>query len=204
MLDCLLGGGKQPCGIPERPCTELEQRLTTRIADLLLNELHDAWEPVLAVNLTVDRIESNAQRVRLIAPSEPVIALTFQVRVAEQSGDLTLCLPTRAIRKMVDKLLVGEYCGESSNVARVPPRADAVELVARVVTQPLSSRQWSELKVGDILMTDIEASGVVEVLMDGELAYTGQPGAVDGRRAVELVEAKAHEERAPGRRSTSP
>ncbi len=190
LLDCLLGGGKQPCRIPDRPCTELEQRLTTRIADMLLDELHDAWEPVLAVNLTVDRIESNAQRVRLIAPSEPVITLTFQVRVAEQSGDLTLCLPTRAIRKMVDKLLVGEYCGDSSNVARVNPRAESSELVARVLTEPLSSRQWSELKIGDVLMTGIDASGTVEILVDGELAYVGQPGAVDGRRAVELVEHK--------------
>ena len=190
MLDCLLGGGKQPCAIPERPCTELEQKLTTRIAEMLLDELHNAWEPVLAVNLTVDRIESNAQRVRLIAPSEPVITLTFRVRIAEQSGELTLCLPTRAIRKMVDKLLVGEYRGEGSKVARVHPRTNSSELVVRVVTESLSNCKWNQLKVGDILMTDVDASGTVEILIDGEVAYAGHPGAVDGRRAVELVEQK--------------
>jgi flagellar motor switch protein FliM len=91
---------------------------------------------------------------------------------------------------MVDKLLVGDYCGESSNVARAQPRSDTSELVVRVLTKPLSTRQWGELKVGDILMTDIDASGAVEILIDGEVAYIGHPGAVDGRRAVELVEPK--------------
>ena len=91
---------------PGRAPTELEQRLAQRIVRSLLDELHDAWEPLLAVNLSIDRVESDAQRVRVVAPGAAVVVLAFQVRLAEQTGSMSLCLPQRAIQKMVDKLLV--------------------------------------------------------------------------------------------------
>ena len=186
MLDCLLGGGKQPCAIPDRPPTELEQRLAARITDMLLDELRDAWETLLAVNLTIDRMESNAQRVRMVSPSDPVIVLIFRTRVAEQSGDFTLCLPTRAIRKMVDKLVCGEYGSADPDERPGEQAVKSAELVVRVATEPLSAADWSQLKVGDVIMTDIAADGVVDVLIDGEVRFSGRPGAIDGHRAVEL------------------
>ncbi len=121
MLDCLLGGGKRPCEVPDRPTTALEQRLARRLVRWLLDELHDAWEPLLAVEFSIERIESQAQRVRLVAPIESVVALDFEVHVAGQGGMLTLCLPYRAIRKMVDKLMVGEW--HTQDASTVAPRS---------------------------------------------------------------------------------
>ncbi len=109
VLDCLLGGGRQPCSPPNRPPTELEQRLSRRVVDWLLVELHRLWEPLLAVQLSVERTETNAQRVRMVAPSERVTVLSFHARVANQRGEFALCLPDRGLRRMVDKLLAGEY-----------------------------------------------------------------------------------------------
>lgn len=123
LLDCLLGGGKRANAVPSRPTTALEQRLARRIVQLLLDELHDAWEPLLAVEFSIDRIESQAQRVRLVAPAESVVSLEFVLHVADQTGKLTLCLPYRAIRKMVEKLVVGElHLPESPTVSTPPQR----------------------------------------------------------------------------------
>lgn len=108
ILDILLGGGKRPVPLPPRPATGLEQRLARRVVQLLLDELHEAWEPLLAVDLSVERVESQSQRVRLAAPADSVVSVDFEVEVADQAGPMALCLPYRAIRKMVDKLLVGD------------------------------------------------------------------------------------------------
>ncbi|MCA9180045.1 MAG: hypothetical protein KDA51_01295, partial [Planctomycetales bacterium] len=93
LIDCMLGGGRQPVEPPNRPLTQIERRLTIRITNVLLNELHDAWEHVLAVDLSIDQIETNAQRVRIVAPAEETITMTFRTRVSDQTGDITLCLP---------------------------------------------------------------------------------------------------------------
>lgn len=111
IVDLLLGGGKRPVELPNRPATALELRLARRVIQLLLDELHDAWEPLLAVDLSVDRVESQAQRVRLAAPADSLVSLDFEVFVSDQGGSMALALPYRGIRKMVDKLLVGELYG---------------------------------------------------------------------------------------------
>jgi flagellar motor switch protein FliM len=187
MLDSLLGGGKHVCPLPQRAPTELEQRLARRVVRLLLDELHDAWEPLLAVDLSIDRVESDAQRVRVVAPGEEVVVLNFTARVTEQSGVFSLCLPQRAIRKIVDKLLVGELAGsEATALSSVHAATETVELVAHFDAEPLSRIELDQLREGDVLLTDLDADGWVQLSVDGRPAFQARPGTLDGRRAVVL------------------
>jgi flagellar motor switch protein FliM len=187
ILDCLLGGGKRPCTPPNRPPTELEARLATKVAQLLLNELHDLWERVLAVNLKVDRIESHAQGVRLVAPRERVLTLTFETRVAEQVGHITLCLPLRAVRKIVDKLLAGDLRTEPSVRQPGGVNGETSELSVQVDLPHVTAAQLERLQVGDVLLTGVEADGLVDVLLNGKVAFQGRLGSAGGRRAIELT-----------------
>ncbi len=193
ILDCLLGGGKRPCSIPDRPPTELEARLATRIAQRLLDELHDLWERVLAVNLTVDRIESHAHRVRLVAPRERVITLAFETQVAEQTGRFTLCLPLQAIRKIVDKLLAGDLRAKAAIAQGNEPSGKAVELTVQVDLPHVTTSDLERLQVGDVLRTTVESDGAIDVLLDGKPAFEGRLGAVNGRRAIELLRPTSEE-----------
>jgi flagellar motor switch protein FliM len=186
ILDSLLGGGKHICPLPDRAPTELEQRLAQRVVRLLLDELHDAWEPLLAVNLSIQRVESDAQRVRVVAPGDDVIVLCFKARVAEQSGVFSLCLPQRAIRKIIDKLLVGELAGAEGNGRQPHSGADTLELVAYFDAEPVSQVELDNLREGDVLLTDLDADGFVQVSVDGRPTFQARPGALHGRRAVVL------------------
>ncbi len=185
ILDALLGGKKHTCPLPSRAPTQLEQRLAKRVVRLLLDELHDAWEPLLAINLSIDRVESDAQRVRVVAPGDDVIVLKFEVRVSEQSGEFSLCLPQRAIRKIVDKLLVGEFTGVEGAALQSPNSgADSVELVAHFDADPISPFELDNLREGDVLLTDVDADGFVQVSVDGCPTCQARPGALQGRRAI--------------------
>ena len=111
--------------------------------------------------------------------------LTFEVRMTEQSGNFSLCLPLRAIRKMVDKLLVGEFPGLDG--AGLPPlnrSADAVELMAYFDAEPLSQVELDHLREGDVLMTDVDADDWVQVSLDGQPTCQGRPGSLNGKRAI--------------------
>lgn len=187
LLDCLLGGGKRPCPIPDRAPTELEQRLARRLIGLILDELHDAWEPLLAVDLSIDRLECHAQRVRVVPPADAVVSLTFHVRVVEQTGDLTLCLPLRAIRKIVDKLLVGEVHGVDGNgLAGSDAEQDTLELVAFFEAEPIAATELDQLRPGDVLLSDIDVDGYIQVSVNGEPTLQARPGSLQGKRAIAL------------------
>ena len=186
LFDCLLGGGHQAVEIPTRPMTQIEQRLATRITTTLLAELHDAWEHVLAVDLAIELVESNAQRVRLIAPSDKTITLTFQTTVAEQSGEITICLPLRAVHKMIARL-----CGP----AEPKSMADDSDVSAISVTLgpvTIKSSDYSKLQPGELLITDLSAGTTASVLINGIRCFQARPASLQGHKAV-IIEGDACE-----------
>src|SRR5207247_10340675 len=77
IIDRLLGGGKDAGPISRRPLTEIELRLVGRITGLFLQELKHAWEGVLPLKLSVDRVESNPQPVQIVPPNEVVGLISF-------------------------------------------------------------------------------------------------------------------------------
>src|SRR6476619_5676065 len=74
IIDRLLGGGKDGNNVNRRPLTEIETRLMSKITTLFLREMAHAWDAVLPLKLSVDRVESNPQLVPIVPPTE-VIAL---------------------------------------------------------------------------------------------------------------------------------
>src|SRR5262245_1084865 len=75
IIDRLLGGGKDAGPISRRPLTEIELRLVSRITGLFLQELKHAWDGVLPLKLSVDRVESNPQLVQIVPPNEVVVLI---------------------------------------------------------------------------------------------------------------------------------
>src|SRR5687767_9594448 len=76
IIDRLLGGGKDAGPISRRPLTEIELRLVSRMTGLFLRELKHAWQGVLSLNLSIDRVESNPQLVQIVPPNEVVILVS--------------------------------------------------------------------------------------------------------------------------------
>src|SRR5690242_2210432 len=68
IIDRLLGGGSDPAIPARRPLTEIELRLVSRITDLFCKEMKQAWENVLELKLSIDRVESNPQLVQIVPP----------------------------------------------------------------------------------------------------------------------------------------
>src|SRR5689334_21940320 len=93
IIDRLLGGGKESGTIARRPLTEIELRLVSRITQLFLNELRHAWENVLPLSLSVERVESNPQLVQIVPPNEVVILISFEVVLGEIRGMMNMCIP---------------------------------------------------------------------------------------------------------------
>jgi flagellar motor switch protein FliM len=181
ILDCVLGGGRQPCVIPDRPLTEIEQRLARRVAETLMADLQEAWEPVLAVTLSIRRIDSNAQRVRVVPPHEHVVTLVFQCIVAEQSGSISLCLPVRAIQKMIDKLVTESAANVLTSRANF---AESVIVQGILGTIEITANDVRNLKSGDLIYTDLPAEFVATVLVNGLPKFEAHAGSINGFKAA--------------------
>src|SRR5258706_1935083 len=134
IIDRLLGGSSEAAIPVRRPLTEIEMRLVSRITDLFLAEMKHAWENVLDLKLSVDRVESNPQLVQIVPPNEVVVLISFEITLGELRGMINLCIPFNAIERVSSKLAANSWVtyGKSSSTpttrAALTQRLDAAQV----------------------------------------------------------------------------
>src|SRR5215475_2073106 len=104
IIDGLLGGSSEAAIPVRRPLTEIEMRLVSRITDLFLAEMQHAWENVLQLKLSVDRVESNPQLVQIVPPNEVVVLISFEITLGDVRGMANLCITYNSIERISGQL----------------------------------------------------------------------------------------------------
>ena len=189
LIDRMLGGsGRLSAPLPRRPLTEIELRLARRIVQTAVSALQPGWREIVPLVLKGDRIESEADRVAIAAPAEPVIAITCEITLDESRGPLNLCLPVRGIEPHVRRLAAAGI--SSSTAGEIDATADGalVELTAILAETTMTPDELLDLQPGDIITTPQSAEDPVLVTVEGLPKFHGRVGRHQGRLAVRIEE----------------
>jgi len=194
IIDRLLGGGKQSGSPARRPLTEIELRLVSRITALFLAELRKAWENVLELDLSVERVESSPQLVQIVPPNEVVVLISFELGLGDVRGMMSLCIPFNAIERFSSKLTSNSWVGYSRGIVTdetkttIGRRMDAsrVELVVTLAESTLRTADLIGLRVGDIITTDHDKNRPLTVAVEGITKFLARPGAFKGHKAIQI------------------
>src|SRR3954451_21377418 len=194
IIDRLLGGGKDSAPIARRPLTEIELRLVARITGLFLHELKHAWEGVLSLKLSVDRVESNPQLVQIVPPNEVVVLISFELTLGELRGMINLCIPFNAIERVSSRIAANTWVtyGKTSATpqtrAALGQRLDAahVEVVVTLAETKITTADLIGLRVGDIITTDKDIHTPLDVAVQGTTKFRASAGAFKGCKAVRV------------------
>jgi len=194
IIDRLLGGGKDAGPISRRPLTEIELRLVSRITGLFLQELKHAWEGVLTLKLSVDRVESNPQLVQIVPPNEVVVLVSFELTLGELRGMINLCIPFNAIERVSSKLASNSWAtyGKTSSTPQTrlalgEQLDDAqVQVVVTLAESQITTGDLIGLRVGDIITTDKDVHQPLEIAVQGATKFHASAGAFKGRKAARV------------------
>lgn len=197
IIDRLLGGGKETGPIARRPLTEIELRLVGRITGLFLEEMRRAWDNVLPLSLSVLRVESNPQLVQIVPPNEVVVLISFELTVGDLRGMINLCIPFNSIERISSKLTANTWVSygktgvTQESVETISRQLDGslVELVVTLAETSISTADLLGLRVGDIITTDHDQRRPLEVAVQGVPKFRARPGALKGRKAIQVDEA---------------
>jgi flagellar motor switch protein FliM len=66
--------------------------------------MREPWENVTVLRPQLDRIETNAQFVQIMNPTEMVALVTFQAKIGEVEGLMNLCIPHMVVEPVMSKL----------------------------------------------------------------------------------------------------
>jgi flagellar motor switch protein FliM len=194
IIDRLLGGGKEAGPVSRRPLTEIELRLVGRITHLFLQELKHAWDSVLPLKLSVDRVESNPQLVQIVPPNEVVVLISFELTLGELRGMINLCIPFNAIERVSSRITANSWAtyGKTSATpetrAALVERLDAaeVELIVTLAETKITTSDLIGLRVGDIITTEKDIHLPLEVAVQGAPKYQASVGAFKGHKAIQI------------------
>lgn len=198
IVDRLLGGGKDSAGqsIPHRPLTEIEVKLASRVTDIALQALENAWHNICDLGLSVAQVESNPQLVQIVPPNEVVVLVSFEITMGDIRGILNLCLPFNTIETQASKLTSDSWVSykrkpltdhQRLNLESGMSRA-SVELSVQLASTSLTTSDAMNLEVGDIILTEQDIARGAQILVAGRPVFTGFPGILKGQKAIRVAQ----------------
>jgi flagellar motor switch protein FliM len=194
IIDRLLGGTTTSPAPTRRPLTEIELRLVARITALFLREMQHAWENVLKLELTVDRVESNPQLVQIIPANEVIVLISFELTVGDTRGMMNLCVPFNSIERISGKLTANSW----ANYSKRPPTPETmthisnrigtapVEVVVELAQTQIATADLIGLRVGDIIASEKDVNESLVVYVQGKAKFHASPGKYKGRKAIQI------------------
>jgi flagellar motor switch protein FliM len=193
-IDRLLGGGRDPGPLARRPLTEIELRLVSRITNLFLEQLHDAWLNVLDLQLSVERVESNPQLVQIVPPNEVIVLISFELTLGDIRGMMNFCIPFNTIERIGNKLSSNTWISYGKRTSTPESRTQIsrslkgalVQLVAQLADTRITTGELLGLRVGDIITTDKDIHEPLVVSVEGVPKFRAHPGAFKGRKAIRI------------------
>jgi len=200
IIDRLLGGSTGELFIPQRPLTQIEQRLVSRITDRATAQLSEAWSNLTPLTFSVADFESNPQLVQIVPPNETVVVIGFEVKMGSRAGTMSLCIPYNTIEPILGKLAAQNWFSYqkkdpggaslrnlTTNVSGAP-----VEMRALLGSTTMTMRDLLSLSVGDLITTDKPQGRDVTIQVEGRNKFTAAVGQLRGKRAVRVTRCTDH------------
>ena len=158
--------------------------------------MQHAWENVLELKLSVERVESNPQLVQIVPPNEVVVLISFELTLGDLRGMMNLCIPFNSIERIGGKLSANSWVSYGKKPRDAAEhRADQPAAVAfaggagrrlgrnadrhRRSDRPASRRHHHH--------RERRAQPLV-VSVEGRPKFHAEPGVLKGRKAIQVAE----------------
>ncbi len=194
LVDSFFGGsGEAKMKIEGRDFTTIEQRIIKNVIIMALADLQKAWAPVHPVEMVFVRSEVNPQFAAIVPPTDVVVVILFEIEMDQFSGTLTVCLPYSTIEPIIGKLKAGFQSDQLEVdlawVRRLRERLAMAEVETKVKLgeATVSSRDFINLKPGDVLTLGTDVSDELMVSVGGVPKFYGLPGVVRGNKAIKIT-----------------
>ncbi len=192
IIDRLLGGSSSDLYIPQRPLTSIEWRLINRLVERALSHLAEAWKNLIDASFQVVEVESNPQLVHIVAPSEVVVFITFEIKMGTCAGTMSMCVPFNTIETVLSKLTTQSWFGYKSKGATALQQQRLLHNLTRTTIAAtaflgqsrIKLRELRGLRVGDLIHLDKRVHENLLLQVGGRNKFAGTAGALRGRRAL--------------------
>lgn len=194
MIDRMLGGSGTPLE-KNRDFSEIELTIVEKIMIVCMQLLREPWKNVVDINPVMERIETNSQFAQIIAPSDMIAIVTFNVKIGDVEGFMNVCLPYFTLEDIMDKLNT-KYWFSTMQENNDEDYEEHIEALIKRVEVPVkavlgkssvSVNDFVNLQVGDIIRLDSRIDEELLVYVGNIKKFTALPGSNKDKYAARIT-----------------
>lgn len=189
MVDRMLGGPGKAIG--RTVLTDIERPLIRQIIERMFAGFRSAWEGVVLVTPGVEGMETSAQFVQIAPPSDIVVTILFEVKIGNQRGAMSLCIPYLVLKPVTAKLSAQKWFASGNRrhnaaskrlLSRQVSQA-AVECAVHLGSARIAVQDFLKLEPGDVLRLDQRTDHDIRLMVGSTAKFEGRP-ALQGNKIV--------------------
>ncbi|MGE4484048.1 MAG: flagellar motor switch protein FliM [Oscillospiraceae bacterium] len=189
-------GGVNASSESKRAFTEIELAILERIIKQMLGFFDEAWMKVIRVRSRLERIETSSQFAQIVDINEPVALVTMNVKLGNDVGIISFCLPHMAIEPVAKQLNTRSWYS-GVQIRKVTPATETVskkilnsEVNVHVLFNDTTAtvEDISDLKVGDVIQLEHKMGEPVRVILQNLPKFRASIGTKGSKYAVKITE----------------
>ena len=180
----------------ERELTGIERSVMARLVNKLYRDLERSWENIVEINVDQKSYETNPQFIQIVPPGETVVVVSFQVKLFQSTGLLTICYPYVALEPIITKLSAQNWIDATKkknldadkvlnlfNLQKVDTEVSAI-----LLDTDIKVRDFLNLRIGDIIPSEKNCSEPIDVYINRRKKFIANPGLSGKKRAFQISE----------------
>lgn len=180
----------------ERELTGIEKATMARMTGKLFVQLTKSWEHLVKIDIHQRSFETNPQFIQIVPPGETVVVISFQVKLFQSTGLLTICYPYVSLEPVVAKLSAQNWIDATKKKNVEEDRLSNVHNAKRVVAElsavllntKIKMRDFLHLRLGDVIHSEKKIVLPIEVCVNRRKKYSAKPGVSGKKRAFQVLE----------------
>ncbi len=195
IVDRVLGGKGVTLAQP-RELTEIEERIVYRIILMILDSWKRAWSHLIDLDMKVINQESDPLIVQIVAGSEMVVLVGYEIYIGESVGSMNMCIPLMVLTPILDQISSQTGFQRTMSPELAEKTRNALEdfiVKTEVPIEPIlgeatiSLNDLAQLQVGDVVGLDSKADEPIKVNVGGLPRFTAQPGRRGEQSSVQII-----------------
>jgi flagellar motor switch protein FliM len=195
LVDSFFGGADRPyTKIDGKDFTPIELSIVRKVVELAINDLESAWASVEKIGCSFVRTEVNPQFVGIVPPTDVVIASTFDVELENATGTISMVIPYSTIEPIKQKLSTGFQVESDQTdkklwtaIIKEQLMDTKLDVKVNLGENEILLKELMELKVGDVIPLTQDATGELNVAIEGVPKFKGYYGNHHGTVAVQVT-----------------
>jgi flagellar motor switch protein FliM len=180
----------------QRNLTEIECRVIDGVAERMMSALAEAWESIAPVRPRIEQRETDPQFVQIVEPAETVVAILLEVKIAEETSTVNVCMPAVALDRIAADLSAERWRRQKSKAPTSEMQESLRSRIEKTYAKVsvllghayLSPRELLQMREGDVIPLDVKHSEPLEMRVENLPKFWVRPGRVGRSLAVRVVD----------------